>query len=90
MTKPAIKQTVKVALGEAGRPVGTLTYSKDGGREFTTFAYDTTWLAAPDRFELSPDLPLVEGHQFRKAPSKDDSVFHFAFADTDQMVGAAA
>jgi serine/threonine-protein kinase HipA len=83
MTKPAIKQTVKVALGEAGRPVGTLTYSKDGGREFTTFAYDTTWLAAPDRFELSPDLPLVEGHQFRKAPSKDDSVFHFAFADTE-------
>jgi hypothetical protein len=31
MSKPAVKQTVKVALGEAGRPVGTLTYSKDGG-----------------------------------------------------------
>jgi serine/threonine-protein kinase HipA len=83
MSKPAVKQTVKVALGEAGRPVGTLTYSKDGGRQFTMFAYDTAWLAAADRFELSPDLALVEGHQFRKAPSKDDSIFHFAFADTE-------
>ncbi|MGU7784267.1 type II toxin-antitoxin system HipA family toxin [Burkholderia sp. PU8-34] len=83
MSKPAAKQTVKVALGEAARPVGTLTYSKDGGREFTAFAYDAAWLAAPDRFELSPDLALVEGHQFRKAPSKDDSIFHFAFADTE-------
>ncbi|MDG0024804.1 type II toxin-antitoxin system HipA family toxin [Trinickia sp. Y13] len=83
MSRPAIKQTVKVALGEAARPIGTLTYSKDGGREFTAFSYDTAWLAAPERFELSPDLALVEGHQFRKAPSKDDSVFHFAFADTE-------
>lgn len=41
MSKPAAKQTVKVVLGEAGQSVGTLTYSKDGGREFTAFAYDT-------------------------------------------------
>ncbi|MBN3788857.1 type II toxin-antitoxin system HipA family toxin [Burkholderia sp. Ac-20353] len=83
MSKPAARQVVKVALGEAARPVGTLTHSKDGGREFTAFAYDATWLAAADRFELSPDLALVAGHQFRKAPSKDDSIFHFAFADTE-------
>jgi len=83
MSKPAVKQTVKVALGKAALPVGTLTYSKDGGREFTAFAYDDAWLAAVDRFELSPDLALVEGHQFRKAPSKDDSIFPFALADTE-------
>lgn len=40
-------------------------------------------MAAADRFEISPDLTLVEGHQFRKAPSKDDSIFHFVFADTE-------
>lgn len=83
MSKPAVKQNVKVVLGEAARPAGTLTYSKDGGREFTAFAYDSEWLAAADRFELSPDLALVEGYQYRKAPSKEDSIFHFAFADTE-------
>lgn len=30
MSKPAVRQTVKVALDEVGRSVGTLTYSKDG------------------------------------------------------------
>jgi serine/threonine-protein kinase HipA len=83
VSRPAGKRTVQVALGEAARPVGTLTYSKDGGREFSTFAYAAEWLAASERFELSPDLALVEGHQFRKAPSKHDSIFHFAFADTE-------
>ncbi|RQR65367.1 type II toxin-antitoxin system HipA family toxin [Burkholderia sp. Bp9125] len=83
MSKPAVKQNVNVVLGEAARPVGALAYSKDGGREFTAFAYDGEWLAAADRFEISPDLALVEGHQFRKAPSKEDSIFHFAFADTE-------
>lgn len=83
MSKPAVKQNVKVVLGETARPAGTLSYSKDGGREFTAFAYDSAWLAAVDRFELSPDLALVEGYQYRKAPSKEDSIFHFAFADTE-------
>lgn len=83
MTKPGAKQTVQVALGEAALPVGTLAYSKDGGREFSAFAYAPAWLAAADRFEVSPDLTLVEGYQYRKAPTKDDSIFHFAFADTE-------
>ncbi|WP_179402665.1 type II toxin-antitoxin system HipA family toxin [Burkholderia guangdongensis] len=83
MSKPTVKQTVGVALGDAALPVGVLTYSKDGGREFTAFAYDAAWLDATNRFEISPDLALVEGHQFRRAPSKDDSIFPFAFADTE-------
>jgi serine/threonine-protein kinase HipA len=41
------------------------------------------WLASPDRFEVSPDLPLVEGHLVRRAPNKHDSCFHFALADTE-------
>ena len=81
----ALTQTnVGVVLGETGRALGELTHTKDGRREHSTFAYDAAWLGdAGSRFSISPDLPLVAGHQFRKAPSKDDSIFHFAFADTE-------
>ncbi|AXK38501.1 type II toxin-antitoxin system HipA family toxin [Crenobacter cavernae] len=79
----SVQQTVQVALGQSAIPLGTLTYNKDGGREYSTFAYVPSWRADANRFEISPDLSLVEGHQFRKAPSKEDSVFHFAFADTE-------
>jgi serine/threonine-protein kinase HipA len=79
----ATQQTVQVALGEAALSLGTLTYGKDGKREYSAFAYDASWLSDASRFEVSPDLPLIAGHQFRKAPSKEDSTFHFAFADTE-------
>ena len=79
----AIQQTVQVALGEAALSLGSLTYGKDGKREYSTFAYGESWLSDASRFEISPDLPLIAGHQFRKAPSKEDSIFHFVFADTE-------
>ena len=78
-----IQQTVQVALGEAALSLGPLTYGKDGKREYSTFAYGESWLSDASRFEISPDLPLIAGHQFRKAPSKEDSIFPFAFADTE-------
>lgn len=75
---------VGVALGQTAIPLGELAHAKEGRREHTTFVYDAAWLKnAATRFSISPDLPLVAGHQFRKAPSKDDSIFHFAFADTE-------
>lgn len=78
------KKSVDVALGQSAIPLGALTYAKEGRREHSTFAYDTDWLSnAKARFVISPDLPLVAGNQFRKAPSKEDSIFHFAFADTE-------
>lgn len=78
------KKSVDVALGQGAIPLGALTYAKEGRREHSTFAYDTDWLShAKARFVISPDLPLVAGNQFRKAPSKEDSIFHFAFADTE-------
>lgn len=83
MNRVALRQTVRVALGQAAQPVGILTYNKDGAREISTFAYDQAWLEVPGRFGISPDLPLVQGHQFRKPPSREDSIFHFAFADTE-------
>jgi len=82
MTTQILKRQVGVCLGKAERPIGQLTYIKDGAREYSSFAYDNQWLASPDRFEVSPDLPLVEGHLVRRAPTKHDSCFHFALADT--------
>ena len=78
------KKLVGVALGQAAIPLGELAHTKQGRREHATFAYDPGWLSnTGTRFEISPDLPLVTGNQFRKAPSKEDSIFHFAFADTE-------
>lgn len=79
----ALQQTVQVAVGEAALSLGSLTYGKDGKREYSTFRYAESWLSDASRFEISPDLPLITGYQFRKAPTKEDSIFHFAFADTE-------
>lgn len=83
MTTRILKRQVDVCLGKAERLIGQLTYIKDGAREYSSFAYDNPWLASPDRFEVSPDLPLVEGHLIRRAATKHDSCFHFALADTE-------
>ncbi len=77
-----MKRTLQVFLGDAGCSVGTLHFESDGARERSAFLYAETWLADPERFALSPDLPLVAGPQFRK-PSPGGSVFHAAFADTE-------
>src|SRR6185437_13607296 len=36
-----------------------------------------------ERFEVSPDLPLREGHFTRRAASEDESPFPYALADTE-------
>lgn len=76
------KETVEVHLGSAGQLVGHLTFVRQGQRELSQFNYEPAWLRNPDAFELSPDLPLGPGYFTRRAPSKADSVFHLALADT--------
>lgn len=82
MKPPASNQRIDVCVGKAGTLVGQLAYAKQGQREFSTFAYDAQWLASQDRFEVSPDLPMVAGFQARRAPAKADSIFPLALADT--------
>ena len=79
----AINQEVAVAIGEAGHPLGTLHYAKQGTRESSAFAYAQTWLQHPEHFAVSPDLPLTAARQFKKAPTPRDSVFHGALADAE-------
>jgi serine/threonine-protein kinase HipA len=83
MTARAIKTQVDVCIGKSGQLVGQLTYVKDGAREYSAFAYNNAWFTDPERFEVSSDLPLLEGHITRRAPTKDDSCFPFALADTE-------
>ena len=56
MRTDTVPQTMQVCLGEQAIPVGTLTYSRQGTRENTSFVYDDTWLESGNRFEISPDL----------------------------------
>ena len=77
------KTQLQVCIGQSGLLVGELTYVKEGVREYSAIAYDATWLAREDRFDVSTDLELISGHQTHKAASKDDSVFRFALADTE-------
>jgi len=79
----ASKVGLDVCLGQAGAPVGKLVYVKDGPREFSQFAYQEEWLANPVAFDISTDLSRVLGYQLRKAPSKYDSCFFLALADTE-------
>jgi len=78
-----IRHSATVCLGESGTLLGNLSYARSGARENSSFAYDPQWLQSPDRFPVSPDLALTGGHQYHKAATKEDSVFHLAIADTE-------
>ena len=85
MKKPsniAIRRQLELRLGKAGMLVGSLIYARHGRRENTAIAYDERWLASPTRFTVSADLQLTSAHQYHKAASQHDSVFHGALADT--------
>lgn len=80
-TAPTRRQ-IQVCIGKAGLPVGSLVYVRQGRREHSTLAYDSSWLDSPARFNVSADLQLLPGYQPHKARSLNDSVFHGAIADT--------
>ena len=77
-----MKRALQVYLGDGSRRVGTLHYNQDRGREYSAFTYDETWLAAPGRFAIEPNLPLVSTAQFHKKTA-GGSAFHAAIADTE-------
>jgi len=83
--KPSAPSKVEldICIGKAQLPVGKLIYMKDGRREFSQFAYREEWLASQLAFDISPDLGRIPGYQTRRAPSKEDSCFFLALADTE-------
>lgn len=78
----SIRRQVQLCIGKAGTLIGTLIYTQHGRRENSAIAYDESWLANPERFNVSADLQLVLGYQSHKAASAHDAVFHGAIADT--------
>lgn len=86
--KPAFKSTplrtpLEVFLGKAEKPLGRLIFVKDGQREFSQFAYNEAWLTSAPYFDVSPDLSRQTGYQLRKPPTRNDSRFFMALADTE-------
>lgn len=82
--KPAATQVeLEVVLGAAEHAVGKLVYVRNGPREFSQFAYLDAWLKDASCFDISPDLARVSGYQVRKAPTRDESTFFLALADTE-------
>ncbi|MDE0096113.1 MAG: type II toxin-antitoxin system HipA family toxin [Gammaproteobacteria bacterium] len=59
-----------VALGGRKRVLGRLRFETDGRRQHSQFEYADEWLAAKDRFALSPGLPLRGGGHY--SSGKDD------------------
>lgn len=70
-----------VALGEGKRVVGRLRFESDGRRQHSQFEYADDWLGAPDRFALSPGLPLREGNHFSAGREDRRSALPGCFAD---------
>ncbi|MBA3846141.1 MAG: type II toxin-antitoxin system HipA family toxin [Planctomycetes bacterium] len=77
-----MKRAIGVALGEAGKRIGTLLYEAQGARQSAAFTYDSSWLADAGRFAIEPTLPLVAGPQFHRRLGSG-SLFHGAIADTE-------
>lgn len=77
------KVELDVCIGSAALPVGKLVYVKDGPREFSQFTYLEEWLRDAAFFDISADLTRNPGYQLRRAPTKDDSPFFLALADTE-------
>ena len=78
-----MRNSVSVWLGEDAVEVGTLVFEARGARRSVSFAYKDSWLASPERFALSPDLPLASGYQFRAGKGSGESVFFSCLADTE-------
>ena len=50
---------VRVALGEALRPVGEIVFESDGRRQICMFRYAAEWLEDAGRFAIAPTMPLT-------------------------------
>ena len=78
-----MRRLIKVFIGEACIPVGTLAFNADGNREAAAFAYTDSWLNQPAGFQIDPTLPLLPGTQFHtKGTGAHASIFHGCFADS--------
>lgn len=77
-----MKRQIKVYIGEAKKPVGTLFFNASGNRESCGFEYDSDWIESDNGFTIDPGLPLTTGRSFRSKKA-ETSVFYGAIADSE-------
>ncbi len=70
-----------VALGGRKRVLGRLRFETDGRRQHSQFEYADEWLAAKDRFALSPGLPLRGGGHYSSGKDDKRSTLPGCFSD---------
>ena len=70
-----------VALGGRKRVLGRLRFETDGRRQHSQFEYADEWLAAKDRFALSPGLPLRGGGHYSSGKEDKRSALPGCFSD---------
>lgn len=70
-----------VALGGRKRVLGRLRFETDGRRQHSQFEYADEWLAAKDRFALSPGLPLRGGGHYSSGKENKRSALPGCFSD---------
>ncbi len=70
-----------VALGGRKRVLGRLRFETDGRRQHSQFEYADEWLAAKDRFALSPGLPLRGGGHYNSGKDDKRSALPGCFSD---------
>ncbi|MCE5319300.1 MAG: type II toxin-antitoxin system HipA family toxin [Parachlamydia sp.] len=77
-----MSRQIKVHIGEAKQPVGTLFFNASGNRESCGFEYTSEWIESRDSFTIEPGLPRVHGRAFRSKKA-EASVFYGAIADSE-------
>ena len=58
---------VRVAMGEDATAIGELVFESDARRETSVFRYDVKWLEHPDRFAITPSMPLADSPFYNAA-----------------------
>lgn len=65
-----LSRAIDVRIGLSGTPVGELIFNYSVTKTSTAFRYYTSWLEHPQRFALSPNMPLQEHAFFVAAAGK--------------------
>jgi len=63
--------TVRVALGEALLPVGTLYFEARHDKQISNFRYSEWWLESAHAFAIAPTVPLGAQPSFASAPASN-------------------
>ncbi|RSC21571.1 hypothetical protein EGT36_29470 [Agrobacterium sp. FDAARGOS_525] len=77
-----VQSAYKICIGDSGLEVGTLWFEAAGGREHSSFQYDSGWLEHPRGFAIAPALTLDADRKFFRAANEHGTPLPPPVADT--------